>query len=87
MAQYKVVLFSDSISQQYMTEQQEAINNALPTLETELANSDDARLALYSTTPTRMPAILILKDNARMQIRHAKLSHTDAINWISARTG
>jgi hypothetical protein len=78
------VLFSDSVTQQYMIEQEQAINLALPEVTTEQANSDDARLALYSTTPTRMPALLILKDNAKMQIKHTKRSHEEIVTWIQS---
>ena len=28
---------------------------------------------------------MIFKDEARMQSKHSKLSHSDAINWITAR--
>ena len=78
------MLFSDSIHQQYMIDQEQAINNAIPQVATEQATHEDARLALYSTTPTRMPALLILKDGARMQIKHAKRSHEEIVTWIQS---
>lgn len=84
MPTYKVVLFSDSIHQQYMIEQQQAINLALPNVVTELANHDDSRLALYAKHPTRMPCIMIFKDDARMQSRHAKRSHEEIVSWIQS---
>jgi len=28
---------------------------------------------------------MILKDEARMQAKYSKLSHSDAINWITSR--
>ena len=78
------MLFSDSIHQQYMIDQELAINLAIPQVATEQATHEDARLALYSTTPTRMPALLILKDGARMQIKHAKRSHEEIVAWIQS---
>ena len=87
MPTYKVVLFSDSIHQQYMNEQQRAINNALPEVTTEVANHEDSRLALYAKHPTRMPCIMIFKDDARMQSRHAKRSHDEIVAWIQSIVG
>ena len=84
MPTYKCVLFSDSIHQQYMIDQELAINLAIPQVATEQATHEDARLALYSTTPTRMPALLILKDGAKMQTQHAKRSHEEIVAWIQS---
>jgi len=81
------VLFSDSIHQQYMIDQELAINLAIPQVATEQATHEDARLALYSTTPTRMPALLILKDGAKMQTKHAKRSHEEIVTWIQSIVG
>jgi hypothetical protein len=81
------VLFSDSVTQQYMIEQEQAINIALPEVTTEQATSDDARLALYSKTPTRMPCLMIFKDGARMQTKHAKRDHDQIISWIKNIVG
>jgi len=88
MPTYKVVLFHDVANipeKQYMSEQKNAIQNSLPSLTVELANSGDARLAKYTTNPTRMPCIIVFKDDARMAVKHAKLKHPDVINWIKAR--
>lgn len=88
MPTYKVVLFYDTTDvpqQQYMKEQMNAIKNSLPELSVELAPSTDFRLALYSTIPQRMPCIMIFKNDARMQTKHAKLQHPEAINWIRSR--
>jgi len=88
MATYSVVLFyaeSDDTQQQYMTEQQSAIQKAHPTLSVEVVSSTDSRLSLYGKYPERTPCILILKNGARMQAKHAKLQHTEAINWITSR--
>ena len=82
MPSYKLVLFSDNINQQYMSEQKKAIENAMPSLVTELSDSNDSRLALYAKHPDRMPCLMLFKDDARMQSRHTKRSHEEIINWI-----
>lgn len=87
MPSYKCVLFSDSIHQQYMIDQELAINDALPDVTTEQADYTDSRLALYSTTPTRMPCLMIFKDGARMQIKHAKRGHDEIVTWIQSIVG
>jgi len=87
MPTYKCVLFSDSIHQQYMIDQELAINLALPQVEVEQATHEDSRLSLYSTTPTRMPALLVLKDGARLQIKHAKRGHSEIVTWIQSIVG
>jgi hypothetical protein len=88
MAIYKAVFFydvNDSTQQQYMTEQMNATKNSLPDLAVELVDSNDPRLALYSSKGSRVPCIMIFKGDARMQAKHAKLSHEVAINWIQSR--
>lgn len=81
------MLFSDSIHQQYMIDQERAINLALPEVTTEQAEYTDSRLALYSPTPTRVPAIIIFKDGARLQVKHAKRGHDEIVTWIKAIVG
>jgi len=81
------VLFSDSIHQQYMIDQELAINLALPQVTTEQADYTDSRLALYSPTPTRVPAIIIFKDGARLQVKHAKRGHDKIVTWIQSIVG
>jgi len=87
MPSYKCVLFSDSVTKQYMIDQELAINHALPDVTTEQASSDDSRLALYSKIPTRMPCLMIFKDGARMQTKHAKRDHDQIITWIKTIVG
>jgi len=84
MPNYKVLLFTDSVHQQYMTEQQAAISNSLSDLAVELVDYTDSRFAKFSNK-NRVPCIMIFKDEARMQARHSKLSHSEAANWIAAR--
>ena len=83
MPNYKVVLFTDSIHQSYMTTQKEAIENALPDVSIELVDYTDSRLALFGTSQ-RIPCIMILKDEARMVSKHAKLSHAEATKWVNS---
>ena len=87
MPSYKCVLFSDSVTKQYMIDQELAINHALPDVVTEQAEANDARLALYSKTPTRMPCLMIFKDGARMQTKHAKRDHDQIVTWIKTVVG
>jgi len=70
-----------------MIKQEQAINLALPQVTTEQAKSDDSRLALYSKTPTRMPCLMIFKDGARMQTKHAKRDHEEIVTWIKSIVG
>ncbi len=84
MPNYKVVLFSDLVHLQYMTEQKQAINDSLPDLPVEVVDYTDSRLAKFSDK-NRVPCIMIFKDEARMQTRHSKLSHSEVVNWIAAR--
>ena len=84
MSNYKVVLFTDSVNQQYMTEQQQAIKKSLPDLAVEVVDYTDSRLTKFSDK-NRVPCIMVFKDEARMQARHSKLSHSEAVNWITAR--
>ena len=84
MPNYKVVLFTDSVHQQYMTEQQVAISNSLSDLVVELVDYTDSRFTKFSNK-NRVPCIMIFKDEARMQAKYSKLSHSDAVNWIAAR--
>ena len=84
MPNYKVVLFTDSIHQQYMTEQQEAIKKAFPDLTVELVDYTDSRFALYGTKQ-RVPCIMTFKGDARMQSKHAKLQHVEAVAWVRSQ--
>ena len=67
-----------------MTEQKQAINDSLPDLPVEVVDYTDSRLAKFSDK-NRVPCIMLFKDEARMQTRHSKLSHSEVVNWIAAR--
>ena len=84
MPNYKVVLFTDSVHQHYMTEQQVAISNSLSNLAIEVVDYTDSRFAKFSNK-NRVPCIMIFKDEACTQAKYSKLSHSDAIKWITAR--
>ena len=66
MPNYKAVIFNKSIHEQYMKEQQQAINNAISSLATELVDYTDPRFALYSSKD-RVPCVMIFTDDARIQ--------------------
>ena len=87
MPNYKIVLFSDPVTTQYMKEQEQAINNAIPNITTEQATHEDSRLQLYSNKSSRMPCLIIFKDGAKMQIKHAKRNHSEIISWIKYVVG
>lgn len=70
-----------------MIDQELAINLALPQVTTEQADYTDSRLALYSPTPTRVPCLMIFKDGARMQVKHAKRGHDEIVTWIQSIVG
>ena len=69
-----------------MIEQQEAINNAISTVTSELVDNTDSRLAHFSTKQ-RVPCVMIFKDGARMQSKHSKIAHHEMINWIKGVIG
>ena len=87
MPSYHVVLFSDPVTQQYMKEQEQAINNAIPSVTTEQAIHEDSRLSRFSTKPSRMPCLMIFKDGARMQTKHSKRNHAEIVAWIKTVVG
>ena len=92
MPTYKVVLFADSsksVQTQYMRNQQSAIQDAIPDLVVELVDETDPRLNRYSiqSRQNRVPAALVLKDDARVQMRNFKLEHPEAIKWIKGIMG
>lgn len=90
MPSYKVLLFSgvdDTMQQQYMNLQGEAITNALPHVEIEQALSNDSRFRKLSKKAPRTPALVLLKDGARVRARHSKISHDEAVRWVREATG
>ena len=86
MSTYSVLIFTDSVHKQYMTEQQKAIDNAISKVTSELVNHTDSRHAHFSTKQ-RVPCVMIFKDGARMQAKHSKISHDEMINWIKGVVG
>ena len=92
MPTYKIVLFADESQPtqvQYMKNQRKAIEEAIPDLVVEEANQNDARLKRHSkqARANRLPAILVLKDDFKVQIRNFKLDNSQVIAWIKGITG
>jgi hypothetical protein len=92
MPTYKIVLFADDSQPtqvQYMKNQRKAIEDAIPALVVEETNQDDPRLKRYSlrSRANRLPAILVLKDDFKVQIRNFKLDNSQVIAWIKGIMG
>jgi len=92
MQTYKIVLFADDSQPtqvQYMKNQKKAIEDAIPDLVVEEANQNDARLKRHSkqARANRLPAILVLKDDFKVQIRNFKLDNSQVIAWIKGIMG
>jgi hypothetical protein len=92
MPTYKIVLFADDSQPtqvQYMKNQKKAIEDAIPDLVVEEANQNDARLKRHSlrSRANRLPAILVLKDDFKVQIRNFKLDNSQVIAWIKGIMG
>ena len=92
MPTYKIVLFADDSQPtqiQYMKNQKKAIEDAIPDLVVEEANQNDARLKRHSkqARANRLPAILVLKDDFKVQIRNFKLDNSQVIAWIKGIMG
>ena len=90
MPSYKVILFrsdDDTTQQQYLNIQASAISNALPDVEIEQAVASDVRFKRFSPKAPRCPALVLLKDGARVRARHAKISHDEAVAWVREVTG
>jgi hypothetical protein len=92
MPTYKIVLFADDSQPtqvQYMKNQKKAIEDAIPDLVVEEANQNDARLKRHSkqARANRLPAILVLKDDFKVQIKNFKLDNSQVIAWIKGIMG
>jgi len=92
MPTYKIVLFADDSQPtqvQYMKNQRKAIEDAIPDLVVEETNQNDPRLKRYSlrSRANRLPAILVLKDDFKVQIRNFKLDNSQVIAWIKGIMG
>ena len=81
---FKIVAFVNETQDaqvSYMTEQLGVLKTTFPTIETELANHDDARLTLYCQH-SRLPCLMMFYDGHHKTHKHAKLSHKKAVTWV-----
>jgi len=72
-----------------MKNQRKAIEEAIPDLVVEEANQNDPRLKRHSkqSRANRLPAMLVLKDDFKVQIRNFKLDNSQVITWIKGIMG
>lgn len=86
----KILAFSDSsdlVNTEYLQKQLDAISIIFPEVEIEHVNENDARLALYSDTPNRLPCIMMFRDGARKRVTHAKFNERDFVEWVVDNLG
>ena len=80
-------LSSDIVNTEYLQKQLDAISITFPGVEIEHVNENDARLALYTTTPDRFPCIMMFKDGARKKVVHAKFNERQFVEWVVDNLG
>ena len=86
----KILAFSNSgdlVNTEYLQKQLDAISILFPSVEIEHLNENDARLALYTTTPNRFPCIMMFRDGARKKVVHAKFNERQFIEWVVDNLG
>lgn len=77
----------NSINTQYIKNQLQAIEDAIPGLTTEFANQHDTRLRSLVKRADRLPCIVLLKNNTRKAVIHGKLDTNYAIKWTKGHIG
>ena len=65
----------------------DAISNVITGLQTEFANENDSRLALYNQKPGRLPCLMLFKNDTHKTHINAKLSNEKAIEWTRTHVG
>ena len=87
---HKIVGFahsSNSLNTEYIKSQLLAITNAITGLQSEFANENDLRLAMYCEKANRLPCLMLFKGETHKTHIHAKLSNEKAIEWTKAHVG
>lgn len=87
---HKLIGFASSessVNTQYITNQLQAISDAIPGLTTELADETDSRLQRYVKRANRLPCLLLMKNDARKALVHGKLDTNYAIQWTKDHIG
>lgn len=78
---------SNSLNTEYIKNQLSAISNVITGLQTEFANENDSRLALYNQKPGRLPCLMLFKNDTHKTHINAKLSNEKAIEWTRTHVG
>jgi len=78
---------SNSLITQYITDQLSAISNEIDGLATEISDENDSRLTQYTNLPTRLPCLILFKNDAYKKHIHAKLDNNQAISWVKQVMG
>ena len=78
---------SNSLNIEYINSQLLAITNAITGLQSEFANENDLRLAMYCEKANRLPCLMLFKNETHKTHINAKLSNEKAIEWTKAHVG
>ena len=78
---------SNSLNIEYIKSQLLAIANEITGLQTEFANENDVRLAMYCEKANRLPCLMLFKNETHKTHINAKLSNEKAIEWTKAHVG
>ena len=87
---HKIVGFahsSNSLNTEYIKSQLLAITNAITGLQSEFANENDLRLAMYCEKANRLPCLMLFKNETHKTHINAKLSNEKAIEWTKTHVG
>ena len=87
---HKIVGFahsSNSLNTEYIKSQLLAITNAITGLQSEFANENDLRLAMYCEKANRLPCLMLFKNETHKTHINAKLSNEKAIEWTKSSVG
>lgn len=87
---HKVIGFYPSTNDKLKTfvEQQiSAVAIAFPTFDCECVDESDYRLTKFSNHPDRFPCYLLLQNDARKNIIHAKMNLSRLLEWVSVSSG
>ena len=87
---HKIVGFahsSNSLNTEYIKSQLLAITNAITGLQSEFANENDLRLAMYCEKANRLPCLMLFKNDTHKIHINAKLSNEKAIEWTKTHVG
>jgi hypothetical protein len=87
---HKIVLFADSSKPMqvgYIKDQAEAIKKWNNSLEVECQNELSDLLVKYSSTPGRLPAIMIFKNDVFKNYKHSKFTTEKLIEWLNNSLG